>query len=163
MRLISQDMSESGHSVELCLLTMYLLNGEIMRDYRHIRKLPMEMDISNYMQYISFNKFDPPVKTKCLSYLKSCRLHHLSLHPEGLLTKGFLWHITGTLRPTKWALCPRNSRKNHGFGLNNFQRDHISQLADVLRKSGCRMLVAEIERYLADFLLRPNRHSFVAV
>ena len=154
IRLVSRDMSESGHSVELCLLTMYLFNEEIMRNYRHTRKMPMEMDISNYMQYIAFNRFDPPVKTKRLSYLKACRLHHVSLHPEGLLTKGFLWHITGTLRPTKGASCPRNSRKNHGFGLNDFQRDHISQLADVLRKSGCRMLAAEIERYLADDMIR---------
>ena len=139
IRLVSRDMSESGHSVELCLLTMYLLNGEIMRTYRHIRKLPMEMDISNYMQYISFNKFDPPVETKRLSYLKACRLHHVSLHQEGLLTKGFLWHVTGTLRPSKWAPCPRKSRKNHDFGLNDFQRDRIIQLADVLRKSRCWM------------------------
>jgi hypothetical protein len=154
IRLVSRDMSESGHSVELCLLTMYLLNREIMRNYRYTRKMPMEMDISDYMQYISFNKFDPPVKTKRLSYLKACRLHHVSLHPEGLLTKGFLWHITGTLRPTKWAPCPRNSRKNHGFGLKDFQRDRIAQLADVLRKSGCRMLAAEIERYLVDDMIR---------
>lgn len=147
-------MSESGHSVELCLLTMYLLNREIMRTYRHIRKLPMEMDISNYMQYISFNKFDPPVETKRLSYLKACRLHHVSLHQEGLLTKGFLWHVTGTLRPSKWAPCPRKSRKNHDFGLNDFQRDRIFQLADVLRKSRCWMLAAEVEKYLVDDMAR---------
>ena len=154
IRLVSRDMSESGHSVDLCLLTMYLLNGEIMRTYRHIRKLPMEMDISNYMQYISFNKFDPPVETKRLSYLKACRLHHVSLHQEGLLTKGFLWHVTGTLRPSKWAPCPRKSRKNHDFGLNDFQRDRIIQLADVLRKSRCWMLAAEVEKYLVDDMAR---------
>jgi hypothetical protein len=56
--LVSPSILYSGHSVELCLLTMYLLNGEIMRNDRQIRKLPMEMDISNYMQYISLNKFD---------------------------------------------------------------------------------------------------------
>jgi hypothetical protein len=154
IRLVSRNMMYSGHSVELCLLTMYLLNGEIMRNYRHIGKLPMEMDISNYMQYISFNKFDPPVKTKRLSYLKACRLHHVSLHPEGLLAKGLLWHVTGTLRPSKWARCPRNSRKNHDFGLNDFQRDRIAQLAGVLQKSGCRMLAAEIEKYLVDAMIR---------
>jgi hypothetical protein len=146
IRLVSRDMLKSGHSVELCLLTTYLLNGDIMRNYRHIRKLPMEMDISNYMQHISFNKFDPPAKTKRLSYLKACRLHHVSLHPEGLLTKSFLWHVTGTLLPTKWAPCPRNSRKSHDFGLNDLQRDRIFQLAGVLRKSRCWMLAAEIER-----------------
>ncbi|KAM0698733.1 hypothetical protein Q7P36_002200 [Cladosporium allicinum] len=150
IRLVSRDMLKIGHSVELCLLTMYLLNRDIMQNYRHIRKLPMEIDISNYMQYISFIKFDPPVKTKRLSYLKACRLHYVSLHPKGLLTKGFLWHVTGTLLLTKWAPCPRNSRKNHDFGLNDFQRDRIFQLAGVLRKSRCWMLAAEIERYLVD-------------
>jgi hypothetical protein len=106
MRLISQDMLESGHSVELCLLTMYLLNREIIQNGRHIKKLLMKMDISNYMQYISFNKFDLPVKQKCLSYLKAYRLHYVSLHREGLLTKGFLWNNTGTLLPARWARCP---------------------------------------------------------
>jgi hypothetical protein len=150
IRLISRDMSESGHSVELCLLTMYLLNGEIMRNGRHIKKLPMEMDISNYMQYISFNKFDPPVKQKRLSYLKACRLHHVSLHHKGVLTKGFLWHIIGTLLPTRWARCPRKSQKSHDFGLNDFQRDRIFQLAAALPSSGYWTLAAEIERYLVD-------------
>jgi hypothetical protein len=49
IRLVSRDISESGYSVELCLLTMYLLNREIMRNYRYTRKILMEMDISNYM------------------------------------------------------------------------------------------------------------------
>jgi hypothetical protein len=114
----------------------------------------MKMDISNYMQYISFNKFDPPVKQKRLSYLKACRLHYVSLHREGLLTKGFLWNITGTLLLARWARCPQNSRKNHDFGLNDFQRDRIFQLADVLRKSRCWMLAAAMERYLVDGMTR---------
>jgi hypothetical protein len=125
-RLVSRNMLYSAHSVELYLLTMYLLNGGIMRNDRQTRKLSMEMGISNYVQYISFNKFDPPVKNQRLSYLKACRLHHVSLHNEGLLTKGFLWNVTSTLLPTKWARCPRKSRKNHDFGLNNFERDRIS-------------------------------------
>jgi len=154
IRLLSRDMLESGHSVKLCLLTMYLLNGEIMRNGRHIKKLPIEMNICNYMQYISFNKFDPPVKKKCLSCLAACRLHHVSLHPGGLLTKGLLWHITSTLRTSEWVPCRRNSRKNHNFGLNDFQRDRTFQLADVLRKLRCWMLAAEMEKHLVDDVAR---------
>jgi hypothetical protein len=37
---------------------MGLLNGELLRNSWDIKKLPAEMDIANYMQYISFNKFD---------------------------------------------------------------------------------------------------------
>jgi hypothetical protein len=58
IRFISQKMSEGIHNLELCLLTMPLLNGELLRDSRDIKKLPAEMDITNYMRYISFNKFD---------------------------------------------------------------------------------------------------------
>lgn len=49
IRLPSQEMLPSGHSVEYCLLAMYLLNGEIIRNSRDIKKLLREMDFSNYM------------------------------------------------------------------------------------------------------------------
>jgi hypothetical protein len=58
IRFVSQDMSEGDHDLKLCLLTMGLLNGELLRNSWDIKKLPAEMDIANYMQYISFNKFD---------------------------------------------------------------------------------------------------------
>jgi hypothetical protein len=51
-------MSEGNHDLELCLFTMPLLNGELLRDSPDMKKLPAEMDITNYMRYISFNKFD---------------------------------------------------------------------------------------------------------
>jgi hypothetical protein len=84
IRFISQDMSQSDQDLELCLLTMNLLNGELLRKSQVIRRLPAEMDIVNYMQYISFNKFDPPVTKSRLSYLKACRLHHVSLQKVGI-------------------------------------------------------------------------------
>lgn len=148
IRLVSRDMLNRGHSLGLCLLTMYLLNGEIIRNSRDIKKLPTEMDISNYMQYISFNKFDPPVKEKHLSYLKACRLHRVSLHHEGILTTGHLWEVTGTILPYAWPRPPQKSRKRHRFGLNNYQRDCLFQLADFLLSSGCEILAAEIQNYL---------------
>lgn len=148
IRLVSRDMLNSGHSLGHCLLTMYLLNGEIIRDSRDIKKLPKEMDISNYMQYISFNKFDPPVKEKHLSYLKACRLHRVSLRHEGILTTGHLWEVTDIILPYTWPRPARKSRKRHNFGLNNYQRDCLFQLADFLPSSGCETLAAEIQNYL---------------
>ncbi|KAM0714666.1 hypothetical protein Q7P37_009964 [Cladosporium fusiforme] len=150
------EMLPSGHSVELCLLAMYLLNGEIMRNNRDIKKLPREMDISNYMQYISFNKFNPPVKEKHLSYLKACRFHQVFLHRDGLSTKGHLWLTDGILLPSKWPRCPRRSRKCHGPGLNDFQRDRLLQLAEVLRYSSRKFLAAKISSYLASDIRCPK-------
>jgi hypothetical protein len=50
IRLISWNILYNGHSVELCLLTMYLLIGEIIRNDRQIRKLPVEMGRGRHNQ-----------------------------------------------------------------------------------------------------------------
>jgi hypothetical protein len=76
---MSREMMDSGHDLKSCLLTMYLLNSELFRDSQDIKKLLAEIDTTNYMQYISFDRFDPPTARKRLSYLKACRLHKVSL------------------------------------------------------------------------------------
>jgi hypothetical protein len=79
IRFVSQEIFKANHDLRLCLLTMGLLNGEVLRYSWDIRMLPAEMNITNYMQYITFNKFDPPAMKRRLSYLKACRLHQVSL------------------------------------------------------------------------------------
>jgi hypothetical protein len=148
IRFVSQKMSEGNHCLDLCLLTMSLLNGELLRDGRDIRKLPVEMDITNYMQYISFNKFELPGTKRRLSYLKACRLDRVSLQQAGIWTEGILWVIAGTLLPSTWPRCPQRSRKRHQTGLSNFQRDRLLQLADILGISGAEGLASAIRKYL---------------
>lgn len=53
------------------------------------------MDITNYIQYIAFNKSAPPGKIKYLSFLKECRLLRVSLYRSGRLTEGYMWHCVG--------------------------------------------------------------------
>jgi hypothetical protein len=152
-RFASWEMSGSGHELELCLLTMNLLNGELLRDSRDIKKLPAEMGITNYMQYIAFNKFDPPVTGRRLSYLKACRLHRVSLQQAGIRTEGILWVVNDTLLPSTWPRCPQKSRKRHRTGLSNFQRDRLFQLADMLDISGAGSLASAIRKYLETDLI----------
>jgi hypothetical protein len=148
IRFVSKDMSEGDHDLRLCLLTMGLLNGELLRNSWDIKKLPAEMDIANYMQYISFNGFDPPVTRRHLSYLKACRLHRVSLQQAGIWTEGILWVVNDTLLPSTWPLCPQKSRKRRQIGLSNFQRDRLIQFADLLCISGAEGLASAIRRYL---------------
>jgi hypothetical protein len=63
-----QEMFKANHDLSLCLLTMGVLNEELFRDNRDITKLPAEMNITDYVQYITFNKFDPPITNRRLSY-----------------------------------------------------------------------------------------------
>jgi hypothetical protein len=144
IRFVPQNMFEGNHCLNLCLLTMSLLNGKLLRDSRDIRKLPVEMDITDYMQCISFNKFGPPGMKRRLSYLKACRLHRVSLQQAGIWTEGILWVIDGTLLPSTWPHHPQRSRKRHQTGLNNFQRDRLLQLADTLGISGAEGLASAI-------------------
>lgn len=70
-RFASRAMMDSGYDLKLCLLTMYLLNGEIFRDSQDIKKLPAEMDTTNYMQYISFKKIQPAHNGEAFVLLES--------------------------------------------------------------------------------------------
>lgn len=153
IRFASQEMSKGEHDLKLCLLTMSLLNGELLRDSRNIQKLPAEMDITNYMQYITFNKFDLPVTKRRLSYLKACRLHQVSLKKAGICTEGFIWIVKDAILPSQWPNCPQRSRKRLKTGLRNFQRDRLLQLADMLDKFCAERLAFSIRRYLQTDLI----------
>jgi hypothetical protein len=161
IRFVSREMMDSGHDLKLCLLTMYLLNGELFRNSQDIRKLPAEMATTNYMQYVSFNEFDPPLVKKRLSYLKACRFHKVSLLQAGLLTEGNLWRVNETSLPSTWPRPTQRSQKNHQTGLKNPQRDYLFHFVDVLWMSGEEFLAARLERYLeadmADRELSPAK------
>jgi hypothetical protein len=148
IRFVLWEMMDSGHDLKLCLLTMYLLNGELFRDSQDIEKLPEEMDTTSYMQYISFNKFDPPKGRERLSYLKVCRLHKVSLLQTGLSTEGNLWTLSDTVLPSTWPRPSQRRRTRHRTGLSNIHRDYLFHLTDVLRMSGEVFLAARLERYL---------------
>ncbi len=143
-------MINGRFSVGFCLLAMFFLNGEILRNAQDIKKSPTTMDVCNFLQYISFNNFEPPVEGKHLSYLKGCRLHQVSFNREGILTRGHLWRVEGTIRTRAWPRLPRWSRKRHMLGLNNFQRDCLHQLACELQTctSSWESRAIEIGRYL---------------
>jgi len=100
IRFALKDMSEGDHDLKLCLLTIGLLNGELLRNSREIKKLLAEMDIANYIQYISFNEFDLPITRRHLSYLKACRLHRVSLQKVGIRIEDILWVVNDTLLPS---------------------------------------------------------------
>lgn len=157
-RLISKEMRRQGYNVDLCLLALYLLNGEILRNGRKIKKSAGEMDITNYIQYVAFNKFTPPGKTKHLTFLKECRLGHVSLDRSGRLTEGYLWYRAGvSIRPSQWPRRLYQSRKRHCRGLNDFQRGCFLQLTETLREQGFNVLCSSIEAYLEADMTNARR------
>ncbi|KAM3413579.1 hypothetical protein BST61_g11448 [Cercospora zeina] len=152
VRFNAREMSQSKFGVELCLLAMFLLNGELLCDSRHVHKLPesQEMHLGNYLQHIAFNKFDPPVDIKHLSYLKNCRLHQVRFCPKGRMTEGYIWKIDSVLNTDCWPYPMRWSQKKRGEGLDRSQRDNLHLLTCMLRRNHKRYgaLAANIEAFL---------------
>lgn len=131
---------------------MYLLNGELVDNTNAFTEIPNEPIGLGYIHDISFNRFDPPVGDKQLTWLKSCRLHDVSLSRQGISTKGHLWKICNIMHTREWPKPPRWSRKRTANGLNDFQRDCLNQLAGELwhANGGYQPLAFKLWQYLDE-------------
>jgi len=163
-RLDSQalaDESSEMHSVGLCALTMYLVNGELIHDVEEITELPTAMSTTDYLEYIAFCNFDPPVGRRQLTWLKDCRLPEVSLHQDGIHTVGLVWQVYDEFGVAGWwDPEPEADRKRDRYGLDDHQRARLLQFAAKLRAaegngtmSRTSLIPEEIEEYLQEDLI----------
>ena len=135
IRLPPSLVKEENYSLGLCALAMYLLNGEIFRNDSNIRTMPTAMSLSEYLHYISFERFIPPVEDKELTYLKGCRFYNPSFSRLGVHTEGHLWEITDIIDTNYWELPRGRSQHRPKNRLNDFQRRCLRLLANVISKT----------------------------
>lgn len=137
-RLKSQALAvekPSRHSVGSCALTMYLLNGELIHNYKANSKSPTAMSASEYLKHISFSDFDPPVGSGQLTWLKSCRLSNVDLRQDGRHTRGHIWKVYDHFDIDQWPKAKSTPMKPFESGLEPNERDRLSQLAERLRRA----------------------------
>jgi hypothetical protein len=150
-RFHAEEMTGSPYSVNLCILAMFILNGEIIDNDREHMALPTEMSLSEYLDNISFDSFDPPVAARELSWLKSCRLPHPKLVPSGIRTEGYLWRVKRVITTRHWRHSSLSrQRKTSTYGLSDEQRACLFKLFGVLKKGS--KLRKELHSYLAEDL-----------
>ena len=145
------------HSVGLCALAMYLLNGEIFFNDGRISVLPTGMGLSEYLGHISFDHFCSPSQEKTLSWLKQCRLQpeRVSeeqpelLSREGVHTSGHLWRVGERIETSRWLGSSPETDDCEHFGLSECQRDRLFELMDELKQRGIyEGLWHELDRFL---------------
>jgi hypothetical protein len=147
-RLHSNSLEESSHSVGLCALTMYLLNGEILKNDGLITALPTEMTLSRYLKYISFSRFVTPPSENKLSWLKECRLWPVELAEEGVITSGHLWNVHTEIR-TGWERVQSSRNDSRSSRLNTYQRNRLIELRNKVKHIGaCKTLWCQLGQYL---------------
>ncbi|KAH7161797.1 heterokaryon incompatibility protein-domain-containing protein [Dactylonectria macrodidyma] len=95
-RLDSSKLQASGHSLSLSLLTLCLVNGEIL--YNHptdgvkvdeARMAP----VTEFLRMHFFYGLKSPEPTRKLTFNKGCRFSSVTLTEQGVETKGHLWRL----------------------------------------------------------------------
>ena len=89
---ISIGVGATDYSLSLCILPLYLLNGEIIQNGREDNKR-LSSNIFQYPTEHSLDSFEPPVSKKELTFIKSCCFVDVELSLGGTLTTGWLWKM----------------------------------------------------------------------
>lgn len=171
-RIDTEQLKGSESSLSLCMLVMYLLNGEIVKN----GSLNVSEASDNVVQFLNTNtiKFDPPVPNRELTFIKHLRFSSVRLTDLGIETEGLLWKLHRTIDPTSIALpsnprtggTPRRSSLRHSSfykdepGLNEHQRNRLRQLADHLSTQKYRRLADDILDYVENYAVPSSGYEW---
>lgn len=148
IRLNTKKLKKTSCSLSISILALYLLNGEIIKNDENDESLLSE-NIFSYLRQIAFDRFDPPVESKELTFIKSCRLVDVRLSPDGIVTSGRLWRLHKAIDTGKFTSKLRPERRSPN-GLNQFQRSRLRQLSEELRKQRYRTVADNLDDYLHE-------------
>lgn len=121
--LNTKSLKGTSCSLSISILTLYLLNGEIIKNDENDESLLSEKFFS-YLRQIAFDRFDPPVESKELTFIKGCRLVDVRLSPDGIVTSGRLRRLHKAIDTGKFTSELQSERRSPN-GLNKFQRPRL--------------------------------------
>ena len=148
IRLNTEELKATSHSLSMSILALYLLNGEIIMNDRHDENL-LKRDIFSYLRQLALDNFDPPVKDKELTFIKRCRFVDVRLTPDGIVTSGRLWKLHKAIDTDAFTSQRRPERETPN-GLNKYQRSLLRQLCVELQLQGYKTLAEDLDKYLND-------------
>jgi len=160
-RLRSDSLANSSHSIGLCALTMWLMNGEVFNNDGNVAMPTEGMGLSEYLETISSDRFRPPSQVRQLSWLKECRLRPTGFTEEGIVTFGLLWHVHTKVETFDWDAGQYEWCHPGKFGLNGYQRRRLTELSNKVRLlANCCQLSLQLDEYLNDDegLKQPPKH-----
>ncbi|KIX96810.1 uncharacterized protein Z520_07530 [Fonsecaea multimorphosa CBS 102226] len=129
-RLNTKKLQSSNLSLSLALLTLYLLNGEILMNGRGgggsgSDIAPLNSTIFDFLKTQSLSNFSSPVRQQ-LTFIKSCRLVRVKLVEEGMQTQGHLWQLGPTILVNVRRHVPWH--RDSESGLRKHQRRNLHRL-----------------------------------
>ena len=162
VRLSTKSLNTTDYSLSLCILALYLLNGEIIQNGRGDNK-SLSSNVFQYLDENSLDDFEPPVSKKELTFMKSCRFVDVELSPHGILTTGWLWKRREALNTTGSTFRKRmgSGPKSSSLGLSDYSRSVLQRLASSLQQKH-QALVQDIERYLEEDASSDNHENIAS-
>jgi len=165
-RLNTQKLQEEEESLSLAILTIYILNGEILR---HDLIVGKHLD-GNIFEFLKHNTLDiePPLEAKELTFIKHCRFPNVELLQAGIRTKGIIWKLGKKINTGDFCWTPQeeiNSRRSWKNSLSSLEREALwllyeeiktyKELADSLSD----FLKNATERYVGEWTWRHIMHT----
>ncbi|RKK70077.1 hypothetical protein BFJ69_g12190 [Fusarium oxysporum] len=99
-RLNSTQLQGNKHSLILSLLTLVVMNGEILRNHPRDKvdvSAARKMTIIEFLHKHFFYGLDCPWENAKLTFNKGCRFANVDLTEEGVRTRGYLWRFDGEI------------------------------------------------------------------
>ncbi|RSM15847.1 hypothetical protein CDV31_004789 [Fusarium ambrosium] len=139
-----KDMSRKGVTLDLSILALRLLNGEILRNDLVI--LP-----SARIHDLFFDGFKTPHGEKSLTFNKGCRFVDVELTADGIETTGHLWKLDEKLKaPRSSPRLSQESQKGQ-HQLPEYHRTRLQQLMELLKankRKNYTTLINDLEVFL---------------
>ncbi|KAH7053230.1 hypothetical protein B0J12DRAFT_571540 [Macrophomina phaseolina] len=154
-RLDTNRLYGSDTHLSVCILSLWLLNGEIFKgEAKYTTSELQNMTIFDYLQAVSLDNFSPPVQGGQLTFLKSCRFVDVSLSEYGVTTSGWLWKVDRRIstRDPKFRREGRHKKGKAGQEHSEPPERLLKVLADELHNHGCHELAGLLKKngYFSD-------------
>ncbi|KAI0190288.1 hypothetical protein EV127DRAFT_481366 [Xylaria flabelliformis] len=154
IRMDIERLRQTGHSLSLSMLAMYLLNGEIL-DNRASNEHPASNDtVSEFLKVQSFSKISSPQEQPSLTFNKGSRFINVKLSESGILTYGHLWKLGRVIQTAgfsgqlPWVERPR------GY-LSLSEQRHLTRLTqELITLPESTNLASHIANYLEKDAIR---------
>ena len=104
-RLNTRILRKEKESLSLAILTIFILNGEILR---HDSNAGKHLD-GNIFEFLKNNTMDiePPLEEKQLTFIKLCRFPNVALLRAGITTEGIIWKLGKTINTDDFCWTPQ--------------------------------------------------------
>ncbi|KAF5982128.1 hypothetical protein FCOIX_3892 [Fusarium coicis] len=112
-RLNSAQLQSDKHSLSLSMLTLVLMNGEILSNYAQDKLDAKTMTITEFLHKHFFYGLESPWQKAKLTFNKSCRFTNVVLTEEGVQTEGYIWRLDDEISTAKFYrhLQPRGKKR----------------------------------------------------